>query len=143
MLSKYLILGSMLAALAGYGAHVFITNRLENEIEAQREIAEQYVAQNAALQSAATINEQTILSLESRIEESNVLIGELQRENNDISKERDEYLTIFRQHDLTNLARARPGLIENRINDGTREVFQDLREDMDNFKSRVNSLDEY
>jgi hypothetical protein len=30
---------------------------------------------------------------------------------------------------MTRLARARPGLIENRINDGTKEAFRQIEED--------------
>ena len=43
--------------------------------------------------------------------------------------EMDDYVSIFARHDLTRLARAKPGLIEPRINKGTKEVFRAIEED--------------
>ena len=42
--------------------------------------------------------------------------------------EMDGYLSIFKRHDMTKLARAKPGLIEPRINNGTKEVFRSIEQ---------------
>jgi hypothetical protein len=56
-------------------------------------------------------------------------VGELTAKNSALTAERDEYLGIFKRHDMTRLARAKPGLIEPRINNGTAEVFRTIEED--------------
>jgi hypothetical protein len=49
--------------------------------------------------------------------------------NQQLQSEKDEYLSIFRRHDLQRLALARPGLIEPRLNNGTQEVFRQMEQD--------------
>ena len=57
-------------------------------------------------------------------------MGELTA-NAQIVAERDRYLDIFRRHDLSKLAAAKPGLIEPRVNNATKEVFDSLENDSD------------
>lgn len=117
------------AVLAAYGAHRFIVYRMDIELSAARAELISYVEQNTALQAAAAINIETIAGLESQFQQQSQQITTLTQQNNRISAERDAYLGIFREHDLTALSLARPGLIENRINSGTTEVFDQLEED--------------
>ncbi len=49
--------------------------------------------------------------------------------NAEIIAERVRYLDIFRRHDLSKLAAATPGLIEPRVNNATKEVFDSLESD--------------
>lgn len=46
------------------------------------------------------------------------------------AKEAEEYsnelLQLLRRHDLTALTRARPGLIQTRVNNATEEIFKDI-----------------
>jgi len=56
-------------------------------------------------------------------------VGELTEKNTEMQREMDDYLSIFKRHNLTQLARAKPGLIEPRINKGTAEVFRAIEED--------------
>ncbi len=55
-------------------------------------------------------------------------VGDLTEKNNAMQQEMDGYLSIFKRHDMTRLARAKPGLIEPRINNGTKEVFRAIEE---------------
>ena len=48
---------------------------------------------------------------------------------NELNREKQTYLKIFKDHNLTRLARARPGMIEKRINNGTQKVFEALEND--------------
>ena len=41
----------------------------------------------------------------------------------------DRYLDIFKRHNLTKLAAAKPGLIETRVNKATKEVFDGIEQD--------------
>jgi hypothetical protein len=56
-------------------------------------------------------------------------VSELSEKANAMQAEMDDYVSIFKRHDLTRLARAKPGLIEPRINKGTKEVFRAIEND--------------
>jgi cell division protein FtsB len=118
----------LLATGLGYLAHLFIVNQLENKVTQLETDVRQYQAQNVALQTAAEINEQTIRSLEQNMSRQIARVTTLTTANQQLQTEKDEYLSIFRRHDLQRLALARPGLIEPRINNGTQEVFRDLEQ---------------
>lgn len=119
----------ILLASAGYAAHKFIVNQLNTQIVQLQTDIRQYQAQNAVLQSAAAINERTIKSLEEQISTQLSQLNNLTVSNQQLQTEKEEYLSIFRRHDLQRLAIARPGLIEPRINNGTQEVFRQVEQD--------------
>jgi chromosome segregation ATPase len=126
----------LLAVGMAYAAHLVVVNKLKNEAEdLQTQIVQlqsdvrQYQAQNVALQSAAEINEQTIRSLEENSQQQIEQMTSLTNSNQQLQSEKEEYLSIFRRHDLQRLALARPGLIEPRINNGTQEVFRQVEQD--------------
>ena len=54
---------------------------------------------------------------------------EIQKRNNEIELEMTRYLDIFKRHNLTKLAAAKPGLIETRANKATKEVFDGIEQD--------------
>ena len=56
-------------------------------------------------------------------------LNNLARANAQIEAEKDQYLAIFRKHNLDKLALMKPGLIENRVNNATKEVFEVLEND--------------
>ena len=49
--------------------------------------------------------------------------------NAEIEGEMSRYLDIFRRHNLNKLALAKPGLIETRVNNGTKDVFDSIESD--------------
>ena len=57
---------------------------------------------------------------------------QLQSRNQSIEAEMSRYLDIFKRHDLTKLAAAKPGLLEPRVNNGTKNVFDSIEEDSRN-----------
>ncbi len=65
---------------------------------------------------------------------------EIQARNQEIQQEMSRYLDIFKRHDLTRLAAAKPGLIQPRINKGTKDVFDSIEEDSRNIDSLDNGL---
>ena len=65
---------------------------------------------------------------------------QIQSRNQEIEKEMSRYLDIFKRHDLTRLAAAKPGLIEPRINKGTKDVFDSIEEDSRNIDSLDNGV---
>ena len=52
----------------------------------------------------------------------------------------NRYLDIFKRHDLTKLAAAKPGLLEPRVNNGTKNVFDSIEEDSRLLDSLDNGL---
>jgi hypothetical protein len=50
----------------------------------------------------------------------------------------NRYLDIFKRHNLTKLAAAKPGLLEPRINKGTKNVFDSIEE----VSRTIDSLDD-
>ena len=56
-------------------------------------------------------------------------VGKLTEANTEMQAEMDDYLSIFKRHDLTRLARAKPGMVEPRINNGTKKVFEQIEKD--------------
>ena len=78
----------------------------------------------------ATQND-TIEKMATQYETQAKALGELTSANAQIVAERDRYLDIFRRHDLSKLAAAKPVLIEPRVNNATKEVFDSLENDSD------------
>ena len=56
-------------------------------------------------------------------------INVMQSRNQEIELEMARYLDIFKRHNLTRLAAAKPGLIETRANNATKDVFETLEAD--------------
>ena len=112
----------VIGALA-FGAHKFIVGNLNDTIEKQAMQIEQYVAQNVALQTAADMNESTIRSLEEGAKAQIEQIGNLQDQFNLATAQKNEALRIFNDHDITKLAKNKPGLMQPRANEATKSEF--------------------
>lgn len=119
----------ILAGVAGWGYHTVIVTQLEGSIaalEANNEILKSNAIKlETALERETDARKQAEENLQTQL----VAVGALTSKNAELTAERDEYLSIFRRHDLTKLARAKPGLIEPRINRGTAEVFRSIEKD--------------
>tara|TARA_R100000988_G_scaffold63553_1_gene31948 strand:- start:101 stop:496 length:396 start_codon:yes stop_codon:yes gene_type:complete len=63
---------------------------------------------------------------------------EIQSKNQAIQAEMSRYLDVFKRHDLTKLAAAKPSLLEPRVNKGTKNVFDSIEEDSRN----IDNLDD-
>lgn len=113
------------SALAG-GAHWLVVHTKNTEIERLQADNVILSEQAGALRQAASTNIETIRELEATLSRQTRQISSLQATNNQLQVDRDQYMSIFRRHDLTRLSLARPGLIQNRINNGTRDVLNDL-----------------
>lgn len=119
----------LVVGLLGFGAHKFIVNEKDKRIDYLQAQTDMLNQQNVALQTAAQTNEQTIRSMETQMRQQAVQVGALTERNSQLQAEKDEYLKIFRDHDFTKLARAKPGLIEPRVNKGTADVFRQIEQD--------------
>ena len=112
-----------------FGAHKFITGQLETRIDNQQVQIDSLNTINVGLQAAQAIQEDTIRGLEENSKKQVAAMGNLTNRNTELNKERDSYLRIFKDHDFTKLARAKPGMIETRANKATEAVFRSVEED--------------
>tara|TARA_B110000902_G_C14028924_1_gene483268 strand:+ start:78 stop:527 length:450 start_codon:yes stop_codon:yes gene_type:complete len=112
-----------------FGAHKFIVGQLETRIDNQQVQIDSLNTINVGLQAAQAIQEDTIRGLEENTKKQVAAMGNLTNRNNELNAERDSYLRIFKDHDFTKLARARPGMIETRANAATEAVFRSVEED--------------
>ena len=119
----------LILAVSGYGAHKFIVNEKDNRINQLQTQVDYLNTENVALQTAAATNEATIRSLEANAKQQAEAMMGLQSRNQELNAERDSYMRIFADHDLTKLARARPGSIELRANRATADVFRSVEAD--------------
>ena len=128
MIKLYLGMAIVLLLSLGLTYHYYKVNKLNDSIS-NLEVDNKTLNQSVmSLTESNKINVDTIIRLNDNLTNQIVTIQGLNTANNVIEKERDEYLIIFRQHDLTRLAQARPGMIETRINNGTAEVFETIIE---------------
>ena len=93
------------------------------------------VALNQAYEVRDAQQKEAIESLQNDFELQTNGLLQMQSRNQEIEAEMSRYLDIFRRHDLSKLASARPGLIEPRIYNVTKEVFESIEEDSRNIDS--------
>lgn len=86
-------------------------------------------ANNIKLEGAVQMQEEAISSLQNDFAKQTQALTSLQSKNNEIELEMNRYLDIFKRHNLTKLAAAKPGLIESRANKATKEVFDGIEQD--------------
>ena len=86
-------------------------------------------AEKAALEVQAQEQEAALQALELSLTIQREATKDLQDPAADIQEQMDGYLKIFKDHDFTRLARAKPGLIEPRANKATDAVFTDIEND--------------
>ena len=79
---------------------------------------------NAKLELVAETNQSTINRLQEDNAKMNEISKELQSDLAEANKYKDELIEKLQKHDLTRLSLKKPGLIEKRINNGTKELFE-------------------
>lgn len=114
---RYFLIGIIVASLVG-GAYLYISW--------QNSKIETLTKDNVLLRDTAERNSETIKNLQKQIAVQVEQNARLDLELIRSEETREEMLRIFQDHDLTRLATAKPGLIERRINDGTKKAFDDL-----------------
>jgi hypothetical protein len=95
-------------------------------------------ANNMALESAVATQEEAIKTMQNDFALQTQQLGELQKKSQEAQLEMNRYLDIFKRHNLTKLAAAKPGLLEPRINKGTKNVFDSIEE----ISRTIDSLDD-
>ena len=94
-------------------------------------------ANNLALEGAVAEQQAAMNVMKENFEKQGKALNNLASRNAQIEQEMNSYLDIFRRHNLNQLAIAKPGMIEKRINDGTAQVFESIEND----SKELDSLD--
>ena len=93
---------------------------------------------NATLEVAVQTQEETISTLQNDFALQTSQLNELALKNQETQKEMNRYLDIFKRHNLNKLAIAKPGLLETKVNRGTKDVFDTIEND----SRELDSLDD-
>ena len=107
------VLGSV-----GYGGHMYYK-------DTQQRIAT-LTENNAKLETAIQISEQSVETLRGDITKNAELNRELQKELQVAEQYGDQLRNTLRKHNLTHLANKKPGLIEKRMQNATNRLWNDL-----------------
>ena len=125
----FLFMGLLTALGGSYAYHQVTVSKLESavvQLEANnRTLKENQVQMEIAVNTA----EASLKAAEENAKKSEAAMSALTSRNQELNREKQTYLKIFKDHNLTRLARARPGMIEKRINNGTQKVFEALEND--------------
>lgn len=118
----------ILLAGAGYAYHTTVVSQ-KDAVIARLEANAVTLKENAMRLETAFEREQAARERsEQNLQSQLKAVGDLTEKNNAMQQEMDGYLSIFKRHDMTRLARAKPGLIEPKINRGTQAVFRSIEE---------------
>ena len=124
------ITGLVVIISAGaYSYHKVVINEKDNRINQQQMEISSAAQQNVALQTAAATNESTIVRMEKQMKEQAQAFADLTQKNSSLEQDKTQYLSIFKRHNLTKTARAKPGFMEPKINSGTAKVFRQVEAD--------------
>ena len=86
-------------------------------------------ANNLALEGAVAEQQAAMEVMKESYERQGKALNNLASKNAQIEQEMNSYLDIFLRHNLNQLAVAKPGMIEKRINDATNQVFESIEND--------------
>ena len=86
-------------------------------------------AENLAYEVRDAQQKEAIESLQNDFALQTTALTDMQKKNNEIEGEMNRYLDIFKRHNLSKLAAAKPGMIEPRANNATKEVFDSIEAD--------------
>jgi len=95
-------------------------------------------ANNLALEGAVQEQQAAMDTMRESFETQGKALNQMSRKNAQIEAEMNSYLDIFRRHNLNQLAVAKPGMIEKRVNNSTKEVFESIEND----SKELDSLDD-
>lgn len=117
-MSKYLIVVIILMAGAGYWYY--------NDSQARIKILTE---NNAKLEVANKTNQETINILQADSKKFSQLNSQLQKQLQESEAYGDELRQKLRKHDLTALSEKKPALVEGKINNATKKVFEEIEKD--------------
>ena len=127
------ILMGIIAAmgLAGFMYYNFFIVPMKNKLEEQAKVI---IAQDLRDQEQKA----AIEAIQNNLQQTTQALSGLQVKNQQHESQMAEYLDIFRRHNIAKLASAKPGMIELRVNNRTKEAFDAI----DAASQRISSLND-
>ncbi len=123
----------ILGGLAGGAYKVFNDQMIRMEFLA---------SEKAALEVQAQEQEAALQALEASLTLQRDATRDMEEHAAGIQTQMDGYLKIFKDHDFTRLARAKPGLIQPRANKATDAVFTDIENDTKKPDNSADTIDD-
>lgn len=123
------IIGAM--GLAGFLYYNLSVVPMKNKLEEQSKVI---IAQDLRDQEQKA----TIEAIQNNLAKTSQELTGLQVRNQAYETEMNEYMDIFRRHNLSKLASAKPGMIEKRANTRTKEAFDAIEAD----SQRISTLND-
>lgn len=114
-------LGAGVVILAMSGAFYLYFNHAQEKMNEQAAQIELLQNANETLQGTIIRQREETRRQAENLNNLNDRLNRIRRESNDMAE-------LLARHDLKYLATKRPGLIENRVNRGTQDVFNQLKE---------------
>ena len=130
-MTKILMSVIMAMGVSGFLYYQFSIVPMKNKLEEQAKVI---IAQDLRDQEQRA----AIESIQNNLAVTTESLKGLQIQNQQYEAEMSEYLDIFRRHNIAKLASAKPGLMETRVNNATKEVFDAIEADSD----RISSLND-
>lgn len=93
---------------------------------------------NTAYEVRDAEQREALAAVQENLQKTTKALTGLQVKNQQYEAEMTEYLDIFRRHNIAKLASAKPGMIELRFNNATKEVFDGIEED----SARISALND-
>jgi len=117
---QYIFIIALLSSLGGLGYKMYTDtmNRMQSIANEKAALEVKFQEQKAAME-----RQLEVMQLQ---EES---LSEMNDRAAAVEAQMQDYLKIFKDHDLTRLARAKPGMIETRANKRTDEIFTVIEND--------------
>ena len=99
---------------------------------------QELISLNTALELRDAEQKATIEAIKNNLQKTGKELSGLQVRNQQYEVEMAEYMDIFRRHNLSKLASAKPGMIEKRANNKTKEAFDAIEND----SARISALND-
>lgn len=117
---QYVFIIALIGSLGGLGYKMYTDtmNRMQSLANEKAALEVQYQETKAAME-----RQLEVMQLQ---EES---LADMNERAATVEAQMTDYLKIFKDHDLTRLARAKPGMIETRANKRTDEIFTVIEND--------------
>ena len=117
---QYIFIIALLGSLGGlrYKMYTDTMNRMQSLANEKAALEVKFQEQKAAIEKQLEVMKLQEESLANMNERAAVVEAQMK-----------DYLKIFKDHDLTRLARAKPGMIETRANKRTDEIFTVIEND--------------
>jgi hypothetical protein len=98
-------------------------------------------ANNIALEGAVEEQKAAISAIRENFEKQTKALSNMSRKNAEIEADKERYLGILSKHNFERLATVKPGLMENRFNNGTVEVIEGIENDTKDISNLESSGD--